>query len=225
MNSTRRSFRCCSRIAASSIPLRTRCSSTRPSTRKMRTPPRGFPEPPRLPPSQMWRQLDRGPTGRRQSARAGRSDVDARHVRVALPGSRALGERLLDAAQLAGGEFDVHGGDVLLEVADVLGARDRDDVVALVEHPGKGELCRADALLARDLVYARDELEIVHRADPPREEAASERAIGDEADSELTHSGEDLVLGIAAPKRVLGLERSDRVNGVGPANRLRGRFG
>jgi hypothetical protein len=68
-------------------------------------------------------------------------------------------------------------------------------------------------------------IEIVHRADPPREEAAAERAIGDEADSELTHSGEDLVLGIAAPKRVLGLERSDRVNGVGAADRLRGRFG
>jgi hypothetical protein len=55
----------------------------------------------------------------------------------AFAGGRPLVERLLDAGQLTGAELDFHGSDVLLEVANVLGARDRDDVIALMEHQAR----------------------------------------------------------------------------------------
>ena len=53
------------------------------------------------------------------------------------------------------------------------------------------------------------------------EEAAPERAVGDEADAELAHGGEDLVLGIPAPERVLGLQGGDGMDRVRPADRGR----
>ena len=49
------------------------------------------------------------------------------------------------------------------------------------------------------------------RAEAAGQEAAAERAVGDEADAELAHGRQDLVLGIAGPQRVLGLQRRDRM--------------
>ena len=68
-------------------------------------------------------------------------------------------------------------------------------------------------------------LQVVDRADPPGEEAAAERAVGDEADSELADGRQDLGLGITRPERVLGLQRRDRMDGVRAADRLRGGLG
>ena len=53
------------------------------------------------------------------------------------------------------------------------------------------------------------------------QEAAAERAVGDEADPELAHRRQDLRLGIARPERVLGLQRGDRMDGLRAANRVR----
>ena len=64
-------------------------------------------------------------------------------------------------------------------------------------------------------------LEVVDRAEPAGEEAASERAVGDEADPELADGRQDLRLGIARPERVLGLQRRDRMDGVRAPDRLR----
>ena len=55
----------------------------------------------------------------------------------------------------------------------------------------------------------------------PGQEAATERAVGDEADPELAHRGEDLGLEIAGPQRVLGLQRGDRMHGMRAPDRLR----
>ena len=103
-------------------------------------------------------------------------------------------------------ERDVERRDVLLEVLHPLRARDRDDVVALRQHPRERELRRGAAFLPRDLLHERHEVEvllevlalearvvaavvvgreIVDRAELPGQEAAAERAVGDEADAEL----------------------------------------
>src|SRR5512135_3925560 len=64
---------------------------------------------------------------------------------------------------------------------------------------------------------------VVHRqvleaAQLAGEEATPERAIRDEADAQFSDRGEDLVLGIAAPQRILSLQSSDRVDRVSPAD-------
>jgi hypothetical protein len=53
------------------------------------------------------------------------------------------------------------------------------------------------------------------------EESSAQRAIWDEADAELAAGREDLVLDVAHPERVLGLQRGDRVHGVRAADRRR----
>ena len=57
------------------------------------------------------------------------------------------------------------------------------------------------------------------------QEAAPERAVGDERDPELADRGEQLGFRIAAPQRVLSLQRRNRMHGVSAANGLRRRFG
>ena len=86
---------------------------------------------------------------------------------------------------------------------------------------------RCEVLLLEARAAAPEVLlvEVVDRADPAGEEAAAERAVGDEADPELAHRRQDLRLGIARPERVLGLQRRDRMDGVRAANRVRGRLG
>ena len=54
---------------------------------------------------------------------------------------------------------------------------------------------------------------------------AAERGVGHQADAELAHGRQDLVLEVAGEQRVLGLQRGDRVHGVGAADRLRRRLG
>ena len=86
------------------------------------------------------------------------------------------------------------------------GAGDRDDVLAARQHPGERELRRGEALRLRERLDPGDEREVrlqvlalEARVDPapvvggelaggtdrPRQEAAPERAVGDEADAEL----------------------------------------
>ncbi len=63
------------------------------------------------------------------------------------------------------------------------------------------------------------------RLDLAGEEAAAERAVGDEADAQLAHGRQDLVLRVARPQRVLGLQRADRVHLVRAPDRRRRRLG
>src|SRR5207247_775005 len=62
--------------------------------------------------------------------------------------------------------------------------------------------------------------EVREALDLPGEEAAPERAVGDEADPERAARGEDLLLRVAAPERVLGLERGDGVHRARAPERL-----
>src|SRR3954462_10262351 len=66
---------------------------------------------------------ERSPKHRTRSG----SEVDEAHVRIAISRGRALRKRLVDAREVVRGQLDVCGGGVLLEVADALGAGDRDD--------------------------------------------------------------------------------------------------
>ena len=50
------------------------------------------------------------------------------------------------------------------------------------------------------------------------EEAAAERAVRDEADSQFPDGGDEFVLRVAAPQRILGLQGGDRVYGMRPAD-------
>src|SRR3954453_6503132 len=167
--------------------------------------------------------------------------VDRRHVGVAVARRCARRRDLLEARQVVVGQRYVHRRRVLLEVAHSFRSWDRDDVVATVEYPRERELPGRDALLGRHLLGPFDALDVAvevlalearvvaaevvvgevgRRAEAAREEAAAERGVRDEADPELAHGRQDLGLGIARPQRVLGLQRGDRVNGVGATDRL-----
>lgn len=65
-----------------------------------------------------------------------RLSIDRAHVRVAGPGSRAAGDRLVQQIEILPVEMDLHGGRILLQVAPSLRARDRHDLVALGQDPG-----------------------------------------------------------------------------------------
>src|SRR5439155_365499 len=56
--------------------------------------------------------------------------------------------------------------------------------------------------------------EVLVAPDLAREEAAPERAVRDEPDAQRSTGGQDLVLRVATPERVLRLERADRVRRV-----------
>src|SRR5262249_51439961 len=176
------------------------------------------------------------------TGRSERSGVDRGHVGVAVDRSDAERRDLVEAREVLVGHLDVERRDVLLEEAHVLRARDRSDVLALAQHPRERELTGRRALLGGDLAHAVDELEValevlalearvvgaevaglevVGRPEAAGEAAAAERAVGDEPDPELADRGEDLVLRVARPQRVLGLQRADRVDRVRATDRLR----
>jgi hypothetical protein len=57
-------------------------------------------------------------------------------------------------------------------------------------------------------------------ADGAGQEAAAERAVGDEADAELPADSEDLALDVARPQRILGLQRRHLVRRMGAPDGL-----
>src|SRR5437867_669370 len=165
---------------------------------------------------------------------------------IAEPGGGAGRHDGVDRRQVLGRERDRERARVLLEVRPPLGPRDGDDVLALREHPGERELRGLAALARRERFEVAHEVEILlevlaleagreaavvvgrevlEALDLPGQEAAPERAVGDEADPELATGGEDPVLRVAAPERVLGLHRGDRVHRAGAAERLGPRLG
>ena len=62
--------------------------------------------------------------------------------------------------------------------------------------------------------------ELLGGADRAGEEAVAERRVGHEADAQLAQQRQQLGLRVTGPQRVLGLQRGDRVDGVGAADRL-----
>ena len=125
------------------------------------------------------------------------------------------------------------------------GPGDRHDERPPAEQPGERELGGAHVLLRGQLLQTLDEREVavdvlglkarhaapeVGRAessrigDRARQEAAAERAVGDEPDAELGAEVEQRVLRVAGPERVLGLQRRHRVRRVRADDRRRRRF-
>ncbi len=66
---------------------------------------------------------------------------------------------------------------------------------------------------------------LVGGADRAGEEAVAERRIGHEADAQLAQQRQQLGLRVTGPQGVLGLQRGDRVHGVGAADRVRAGLG
>ena len=147
------------------------------------------------------------------------------------PAATPFGSDLVDLLQVGRRELHLQRPQVLLQVLPPLGPEEGHDVFALGEHPGERELRRAAPLPFRDRLHLLDQLEVlpevvalesgsvpsvvvdrevVDRTEATGEQAAAERAVGDEADAQLAAHGEDLVLRVAVPERVLGLERGDR---------------
>src|SRR3954471_10316527 len=131
-------------------------------------------------------------------------------------------------------------------MSDALAAGDGHDIVALRQYPRDRQLRGSHTFASRDLFDAVDEVEIafevfalearrlaavigrfevVDRLETSGEEAAADRRVGDEADAQLAHGRQNLVLGIAAPERILGLQRGDRMYRMRAPDCLRRRFG
>src|SRR3954471_14803907 len=167
------------------------------------------------------------------------SEVHGGHVLVAPPAGRAFRRRLLDPPQVLAREGDPERGHVLLQVFAALGAGDGYDALPLGQEPGQGQLGRRHVLRGGDLLHSLHELQvllevlsleprplatpvvlwqILEAAQLAGEEAAAERAVRDEADAQFPDGGDELVLGVAAPQRVLGLQGGDRVYGMRPAD-------
>src|SRR5436309_651593 len=171
--------------------------------------------------------------------------IDRRHPPrgVAVPRGNPLREGRVDRLQVGGAQHDRGTGRILLQIAHPLRAGNGHDVFALRQHPGQRELRRRAPLGARQLLDARHQLEVLREvltlkagiAAPPvvrgevlvapylaREEAAPQRAVGDEADAQLPARGQNLVLRVATPERVLRLERADGVRSVCTPDRYGG---
>ena len=172
-----------------------------------------------------------GPESERSTARRA---VSPRRC-SAGPRRRPAAKRRSSAASVSGAGRQVGRVDVLVEPAHLSGAGDRHDERAPAEHPGQGELRRAAALGGGQLLQAGDQRQVVadvlgletrHAApevggaeasgigDGAGQEAAAERAVGDEADVELGAQVEQRVLRVPRPQGVLGLQRRQRMDGV-----------
>lgn len=140
--------------------------------------------------------------------------------------------KLADLLLLLVGEGDLEGTPVLLEVLHLLGAGDGDDVLALLEEPGQGELGDGAVLAGGEAPELLDQLDVgVHvlalearhvlragvaagvlgraRAEVVGQDAAAERGRGDDGHAELAAGGQEVAAG-----RTLDLAREDGVVGL-----------
>src|SRR5581483_5697910 len=100
------------------------------------------------------------------------------------------------------------------------------------QHPGERQLRRRAVLFPGDGFDAAHEIEVALKifslkarvgaapvvrrqvllaSDGAGEKTAAERAVGDKADAERAHGGQDIFFRLAAPERILRLERRDRM--------------
>src|SRR5258707_1103436 len=102
-------------------------------------------------------------------------------------------------------ELDRRRGDVLLEMRDLAGARNRQHDWAALQEPGERDLAGARLVLVRDRVQRRAGL---------RRRAGIERRPGDEADVVLLAIFER-GLAVAVDEIIAVLHRGDRENFLG----------
>src|SRR5271168_275880 len=156
---------------------------------------------------------------------------------VAAAGREALGRDFFDPCKVALRQLDPGRRDVLFQIGAALGARYRDHVFPLREHPRERELARRDLFLVRDLLDPIDDLEILldifaleARREPPShivsrqiaegaaQKPAPERAERHESNPEFAQRGNHVVLVVAGPERILRLERGYRMSRMRPAD-------
>src|SRR4051812_20003791 len=132
--------------------------------------------------------------------------VEQRHhlLRITRASDGVRREHALDLGEVGGGQLHVERPEVLIEIADAARPRDRDDVWTLRKHPRERELRGGAALargqrlhvldqrkVAREIFALETRLrpalvvrrEIVETLDLAGQEAATERAVGDERDA------------------------------------------
>src|SRR5712671_998976 len=140
---------------------------------------------------------------------------------------------------------DVDRSGIFLQIFSPFGARDRDNIVAAREQPGDGNLRRRDAALFGggleryeqvqvlfEIAFLETRMgmapvggnEIVARLERAAQEPAPQRRIGHEADAEFLERRQNLLLDVAGPQRIFGLDRGERVRFVGAADRVGTRF-
>src|SRR5208282_444932 len=160
------------------------------------------------------------------------SRVDQMHhlFRIARSRGGARGKDFVQTAQVIRSQFQIHRRGVFLEILTPLRAGDGDNVVTLRQHPGERQLCRLTFFFARDLFHFLYQIQIllkVFALEARRQTAiiirrqvfellelagkkpASERTVGDKADSEFAAGRQDFHFRIARPQRILRLQRRD----------------
>src|SRR5215211_8671558 len=154
--------------------------------------------------------------------------VNGAHIRISLTGSGTLWGNLVYARELLVGKRDSDRGDVLLQIFSALGAWDRHDILSLVQQPCQGKLAGGYAFFVRYLFDPIDQLQVLvevlaleaRRGAPevafrqvleslnlPGQKAAPQRTVSNEANTQLAHRRQDLILHVAAPQGVLRLQR------------------
>ena len=130
----------------------------------------------------------------------------------------------------------VKSSNIIFEVTEAFGARNGDDILTLSKHPSKRELGRRAALSLCEVLHMGCKLKIALEGlslearirVPPviigkigwllyraREETAPKRTVRHEADAQLTtRRKRSVALDITRPKRVLALQRGNRMHRV-----------
>src|SRR5207302_7932788 len=165
---------------------------------------------------------------------------------VARPLDRDVCGGAIDLTEIVGGQPDCRGTDVFFQPRQFGRARDWHDPPLPGEQPGEGNLRRCRLLLLRNVpqdihdglirltrlrrearhdvaeIRAHERRLLVDRAG---KEALAEGTEWHESDAELLQGWQQLFFRASPPQRVLALDRTDLLDGVGAADRAHPRFG
>jgi hypothetical protein len=158
---------------------------------------------------------------------------------------RDLCRGAIDLSKIVGGQFDCHCAEVLVQAMQLSSAGDGNNPRLLGQQPGERDLRRGRLLpggnlakqinqslirfpsLRRKARHDVAEVGTVERClcvDLSRQEALAQRTVGNEADPEFLECRQQFRLGASSPQRVFALDRGDRLDGVGPPDRLHSWF-
>src|SRR5580700_778110 len=130
--------------------------------------------------------------------------------RIAGAGGCVTRKHFVDSPQIIGRKFEVEGSDILFQILAALSARNRHNVVTLREHPCERQLRRLAALFLCNFLNPTHQIKIllkvlaletrgiapvivggkiVEALEPSGQEAASQRAVSDEPDTQFAAGG------------------------------------
>jgi hypothetical protein len=92
------------------------------------------------------------------------SGIEKRHTRLCIAFALSYARR--EKRILIRGQRDVKSTEIVFEITEALGAGDRDDVLALSQHPGQRKLCRRAILPLRKVFHMGCKLKITIKASP-----------------------------------------------------------